>query len=179
MLRRADTEHKGTSEIRTARCLLRKLKLEDAADLYRLGCLGSSPEEADRFARDIIGDYGSSASYNWVIEYENRAVGRIKVIEISQRDNYMQIAYDIAEAYRNMGLMTECVKAVLRFLLTQVKAHRVYGQCRRTNPASARVMEKSGMKLEGCQRGHYIEKDGAYSDVFIYGIIREDLEENI
>lgn len=170
-------EHKGTAEIRTERCLLRKLQIKDAADLYRFGCLGGSREEAERLACDIIGDYSSPTSYNWVIEFKNQAVGRIKVTEISPRDNFMQIAYDIAEAYRNMGLMTECVTAVLRFLLTKVKAHRVYGQCRRTNPASARVMEKSGMKLEGCQRGHYIEKDGTYSDVFIYGIIREDLEE--
>ena len=113
-------------------------------------------------------------NYHWGLEYNGQVVGRVKITEISPRDNYMQLAYDIGPSYRNLGLMTEAVRGVIDFLFREAGVHRIYGQCRAHNIASARVMLKVGMVHEGRQRKHYIESDGTYSDVDIYGILQED-----
>ena len=40
--------------------------------------------------------------------------------------------------------------------------------------ASARVLEKVGLRLEGCRRDHLYHR-GRFEDVFEYGVVVEDL----
>ncbi len=168
--------HQGTKTIQTERLTLRMLDLQDAKSLFEAGCLGSTEEEAEKIVLDMIKYYVDKTNYNWCIEYDGKAIGRVKVNEISPRDNYVQLGYEIGLPYRNKGLATEAVKGVIGFLFNDVGVHRIYGQCRVNNIASARVMQKAGMIHEGRLRKHYIENDGTYSVVDIYGIITEDLE---
>lgn len=170
-------QHKGTQTIHTQRLVLRQLREQDAAALFENGSLGSTQQEARELVQNIIKYYKDADDYHWGIEYEGRMIGRIAVCEIAPRDRYMQLAYDIGPSYRNTGFMTEALRAIIAFLFRDVGVHRIYGQCRTHNIASARVMQKAGMIHEGRQRKHYIEADGSYSDVDIYGIISEDLDE--
>lgn len=167
-------EHKGTQTIQTERLILRAICIDDAKSLYELGCLGSSYDESLNIVKTMIKCNNDIMNYNWVICYEGNAIGRIKVNEISPRDNYMQIGYDIAKTFRNRGFMTEAVQSVIGFLFNQVMVHRIYGQCRVSNIPSIRVLQKAGMTFEGRQRKHFIENDGTYTDVDIYGILVED-----
>ena len=43
------------------------------------------------------------------------------------------------------------------------------------NPASGRVMQKAGLRYEGCQRQH-VKRWGAYEDLARYGILRAEYE---
>ena len=79
--------------------------------------------------------------------------------------------------YRCKGYMSEAVQAVVRFMLTDAQANRVFCSVRAGNTASRRVCEKAGMALEGIMRQHYAQQDGGYDDVCIYGIVKSDLEE--
>ena len=166
--------HLGTNTIYTERLILRRLEQKDSKSLFDNGCLGSTEEEAENIVEEMIKYYVDKDNFNWGIEYDKKIIGRIKVIEISSRDNYVQLAYDIGLQHRNKGLMTEAVRGVISFLFNDVGVHRIYGQCRTYNIASARVMQKAGMIHEGRLRKHFIELDGTYSDVDIYGIIREE-----
>lgn len=170
--------HKGTETLTTNRLVLRKLELDDALSLYEIGSLGKSLDDAENIVRLMMEYNNDPLNYNWVIVYKDKAIGRIKVNEFSERDRYMQIAYDIGYSYRNKGLMTEAVKKVITFLLNDVGVHRVYGQCRKNNLASIKVLQKSGMTYEGCLRKHFLENNDIYVDVEIYGIIQEDLCSN-
>jgi ribosomal-protein-alanine N-acetyltransferase len=51
-------------------------------------------------------------------------------------------------------------------------------RCEVNNIASARVMEKVGMQLEGILRQHLFVK-GRYWDLKIYSILREEFFDNI
>lgn len=168
--------HQGTQTITTQRLILRRLQTGDAQSLFECGSLGKTPEEAKKMVSAMAGYYKDADNYNWVLEFEGKAVGRIKVIEISPRDHYMQVAYDIGKAYRNRGLMTEALRGVINYLFSRVGVHRIYGQCRVHNIPSARVLQKAGMTHEGRLRKHFAEGDGSYSDVDIYGMIREEWE---
>ena len=77
-----------------------------------------------------------------------------------------------------MDMQQEALKSILEFLLTEVNYNRVEGGHFSDNPASGRVMEKSGMKYEGTLRQSNINwKTGKFIDSKLYGIIKNDLNE--
>ncbi|HTM08347.1 MAG TPA: GNAT family N-acetyltransferase [Verrucomicrobiae bacterium] len=64
----------------------------------------------------------------------------------------VELGYVLAKAYWNKGYMTEAVRAVIDWALREPDIFRVWAVCDIENPASARVMEKVGMKREGVLR---------------------------
>lgn len=164
----------GTIEIHTPRLKLRKICTSDAADLYSAGALGESLQEAEEIISNMMQYNDDPYSFHWVLEYEGNAIGRVKAWEVNCRDNYAQLGYDIGPDYRSMGLMTEAVRAVTMFLLSDAQFNRVYCMVRETNIPSIRVCEKAGMVYEGTMRKHFAQEDGTYVDVLIYGRIRDD-----
>jgi [ribosomal protein S5]-alanine N-acetyltransferase len=49
----------------------------------------------------------------------------------------------------NQGYMTEALTAILHFCFSELQVNSVFGECQPENPASARVMEKAGVKFVG------------------------------
>ena len=54
-----------------------------------------------------------------------------------------------------------------------MKLNRIQGNCEVENPASARVMEKAGMKLEGVLRETHFLK-GRWVSVRMYSILKRE-----
>lgn len=169
-------ENVGTVTLRTPRLILRRIVPEDAAALHAAGSLTGTPEEVSAVAESIAADYETPYTFHWAIEYDGHAVGRVKAWDISMRDDYAQLGYDIHPGCRNLGLMTEAVQAVTDYLLSAGDFHRVYCMVRESNRASCRVCEKAGFRLEGTLRGHFRENDG-FVDVRVYGRLKEDMQQ--
>lgn len=69
--------------------------------------------------------------------------------------------------------MTEAVAAILKFGFSELNLHRIWATCDTRNVASARVMEKLGMRREA----HYVKdawEKGAWRDSFLYAILNEE-----
>ena len=165
----------GTSTIYTQRLCLRNPKISDAAELFSADILGDTLEEAENAVSNMIRYNDDPLNFHWVLEYQGNAIGRIKAWEVNTRDNYAQLGYDIGKKYRCKGLMTEAVRAVIRYLLTEVSFNRVYCMVRESNKPSIRICEKANMIYEGTMRKHFIETDGTYSDVLVFGILSSEL----
>jgi RimJ/RimL family protein N-acetyltransferase len=79
--------------------------------------------------------------------------------------------------YWNKGYATEFAKAIIKFGFEELGLHRIHAECNADNIASARAMEKAGMRREA----HFInnrfdrvgDKKMWYSE-FFYGILREE-----
>jgi len=110
-----------------------------------------------------------------VITLNGAVIGRVKAWDVAPYNGYLQLGYDIGAEYRNQGYMTEAVQAVVRYMLKEADANRVFCSVREGNIASRRVCEKVGMTHEGTLRQHYARQDGGYDDVRIYGMIRQDI----
>ncbi len=121
-----------------------------------------------------IKDYDSPYTFHWVMEYNNIPIGRVLAWEVNPYDEYCQLGYDIAQEYRNQGLMTEAIKAILLYLLTEAEVNRVYCSVRVSNIASNKVCQNAGMVLDGTLRKHY-KRDAGFDDVNVYSLIRDDL----
>ena len=165
----------GTKELHTARLFLRAIRESDAVSLHEGGCLGSTLEEARSLVQNMLQCSSDPMSFHWVLEYQGRAIGRIKAWEVSPRDDYAQLGYDIRADFRSRGLMTEALRAVCSYMLTDVGCNRVYCMVRETNAPSIRVCEKNGMTFDGIMRKHFKQPDGSYVDVRIYSLLASEL----
>ena len=162
----------------TSRLVLRAPQLTDAEVLVRIKSLPMSLAEAQKAVASMVDELHKPFTFHWVITLKGEVIGRVKAWDVSPYNGYLQLGYDVGPEYRGKGYMTEAVRAVIRFMLTEAQANRVFCSVRAGNIASRRVCEKAGMRLEGVMRQHYARQDGGFDDVCIYGIIRADLEED-
>lgn len=100
-------------------------------------------------------------------------MGAMGLLGISAEHERGEIGYWIGKPYWNQGYCTEAAQAMLNYGFQTLGFSRVVSRCLKRNPASARVMEKIGMTVEGCLRAHE-KKWGRFEDVVIYGILRSE-----
>jgi len=81
-----------------------------------------------------------------------------------------EIGYWIGEPYWNMGIATLAVGAAAKYAFANFDLARLYATVFEWNPASARVLEKNGFKLEGRLEKSVI-KDGKLIASLLYALI--------
>jgi RimJ/RimL family protein N-acetyltransferase len=90
-------------------------------------------------------------TFLWVITA--KADGRLLgAIEARVDGHKVELGYVLAKKYWGSGYMTEAVRAVIDWALGENEIYRVWAVCDLENIASARVLEKAGMRLEGILR---------------------------
>jgi [ribosomal protein S5]-alanine N-acetyltransferase len=74
------------------------------------------------------------------------------------------------------GIATKAVKQLLQVGFSEMSLHRIWATCLPENPASARVLEKAGMRKEG-----FLVKNlrihGEWRSSFLYAILAEEWSE--
>jgi [ribosomal protein S5]-alanine N-acetyltransferase len=85
-----------------------------------------------------------------------------------------ELGYWIAKPYWGKGIVTDSVKAFVKYAFDELGLCRITASVFEPNLASARVLEKNGFQLEGHLRKHY-QKDGRFMDARIYGLLKTDL----
>lgn len=83
-----------------------------------------------------------------------------------------EIGYWLGEPFWGRGIATRAVHALTEYVFVTTPLVRLYAHVFEWNPASARVLEKCGYRLEGRLR-HSVLKDGRIIDQLIYGRVRE------
>jgi len=84
-----------------------------------------------------------------------------------------EIGYIFDPAYHGQGLATEAARELLRLGFDGLGLHRIIGRCDRRNAASARLMERIGMRREA----QLIENEfvkGEWTDELSYAILRRE-----
>lgn len=86
-----------------------------------------------------------------------------------------EVGYFIDPDKWNKGYGTEACRRVVQFGFETLGLERIYGKCMAKNVGSRRIMEKSGLILEGIAR-HGVYKWGQFEDICHLGLIRADWE---
>ena len=97
---------------------------------------------------------------------------RMKTPEAREAD----IGYELDPRYWGCGYATEAAGALLALGFRELKLHRIWAQCIAENTASARVLEKIGMRQEGHLRENEWMKD-RWWDTMLYAILEHDVRE--
>lgn len=82
-------------------------------------------------------------------------------------DYDISFGYALARASWNQGYMTEVLRAVFAYEFKTLGAPQLKANSRAANPASARVMEKVGMRLEKFDYGADFEGNWAHRSHYI------------
>lgn len=184
-------KHTAMEALETAQLVLREFTLEDAGDMFRNWAnneevtryLTWKPHNTAEVSRQIICMWLEEAkkkpTYRWCIvaKASGQAVGCIDVVKLDQRLECAEIGYCLSRSQWGKGMMTEALIAVQDFLFSRLGLNRIEACHHTDNPASGRVMQKSGMLFEGVKRQAGLNNQGDFCDVAAYAILKQDWEQ--
>ena len=83
------------------------------------------------------------------------------------------IGYCFNRSFWGHGYATEAARVLLWFGFNRLRLHRIFAACDPVNAASARVLEKVGMRREGHLVEHQCQK-GRWRDSYLYAILERE-----
>lgn len=150
--------HIGTQTIETDRLILRKFKIGDAPYVFKNWA--SDPDNVatltwnahpsvsltESLIASWVNDYSDNTDYRWCITLKGTdiPVGGIDVTNIIN-DSTCEIGFVLSKSLWNRGIMTEAARAVIDYLFTKTSFTTVTAYHNIDNPASGKVLLKSGM----------------------------------
>ena len=172
----------------TERLLLRSLTLEDATDVQRLAgdrdiaaTLPNMPHPyedgmAEKWIRSCYEKFEKDEALHFAItlRIDKNLIGGI-ALRLDQENENGEIGYWIGKPYWNRGYCTEAAKAVVAYSFEVLKLNRIHAKHFKRNTASGRVMQKIGMRYEGCFRQH-VKKWDNFEDLMGYGMLKADYD---
>jgi len=173
--------------IRTERLLLRDFRRADFDDVHAYAADPevsrympwgpNTPGQTREFLDRALIEQAVWLRLDFGLAIELTATGRvIGSISLDLRDGpnrTAEIGYCLHPASWRQGLITEAARALIDAAFRTLRLHRVLATCDVRNTASFGVMEKLGMRREGCFRRDRQIKD-AWRDTFSYAVLAED-----
>ncbi len=104
---------------------------------------------------------------------DGRLIGSCGVRRKPENDWEADIGYELAPEHWGKGYATEAARAMVQFAFDDLGVHRVSSWCIADNTASARVLEKAGLQLEGRLRENEYFKE-RWWDTLVYGLLASD-----
>lgn len=173
-------------DLETERLRLRAPGYEDVADifdyasdpdvaLHTLWEPHQSYEDTRNFLDFVCEQRRNGRAIVWAIlpKTEGCVIGTIGLANCAHQHARAEIGFAIARRCWNRGYTSEAVAAVLRYAFEDLRFNRVEALCKVENTASSRVLEKSGLRLEGILRQREFIK-GRFEDLKLYAILRQD-----
>ncbi|MCL2150917.1 MAG: GNAT family N-acetyltransferase [Coriobacteriia bacterium] len=177
--------HRGTQTIYTDRLVLRRIKPGDGKEIffnwandavvtqYLTWLPHKDVAESKSVAQAWSHEYSRLDFYLWGIEIGGNLIGTISAHNINELMRSVEVGYAIGRAWWGQGIMTEALTAVIDYLF-QTGFNRIAAFHHLDNPASGRVMQKSGMTFEGTLRQYAMDNRGTIIDVRLYSIVASD-----
>ncbi len=175
-------------KIETKRLVLRKLNHVDAPAIYE----GIKLKDVSRWLTAVPYPYPKDLALKFVLEsileFENakgfsfgivikgktkEPAGLVTLDRLDYGNKSAALGYWLGKKHWGQGYMSEAVKEVLSFGFHTLKLHRIWSNVYPENPASERILLKSGFILEGREREKYF-KEGAWRDYLYYGLLEEE-----
>ena len=176
---------KDLPTLETERLILRKMVLNDAEAVfayasdsevsrYTLWETHRSIEDSRAFLEFATQKYENGGEPDWGIVYRGNGclVGACGLVNWEAEHARAEVGFVLSREYWGRGLMSEAVRAILRFGFERMNLNRIEARCIAENAASARVMEKAGMFYEGTLRQREYIK-GTYRDIKLYAILKK------
>ncbi len=172
-------------EIKTERLLLSKFIKEDINETYMnalndysiMGMTEARHINWNRLnAEKFIENSSTQDSLLFSVKLldKNKHIGNIRLFNIHtvhKRAELSLLFYDKSEWGK--GYATESIKAIVSFAFDNLKLHRVFADYYSTNLASSKIFEKSGFKIEGIFKEHFLTKEMKYVDSIRIAIINK------
>jgi [ribosomal protein S5]-alanine N-acetyltransferase len=177
---------KNLPTLETDRLILRKLRLEDAEDMFeyaqdteiaRLGLwqpfytLQDSIDDLNA----VLEGYAQGNMMTWAMEHkeDRKMIGRTVLGHYEPGDSRADLGYAMNRRYWGKGYATEAIRGLVKFGFETMQLNRVGAVVLPENIASIRVLEKAGLKFEGVRR-EFAFIGGKYYDLHCYSILKRE-----
>jgi ribosomal-protein-alanine N-acetyltransferase len=108
-----------------------------------------------------------------VLREEGRLIGGCGIRVSGPADRRADMGYCLHSGFWGKGYATEVAEALLAFGFDRLALHRIIATCDVGNAASARVLEKVGMRREA-----YFREDswirGVWRDSYLYAVLEDE-----
>ena len=174
-------------ELHTPRLLIREFVPDDQADVHAYASQAetvrymdwgpNTPEQTVDFLHRKLASQRALPRAEYELAVALKETGRViggVGLRVSRPQHFAgDMGYVFDPQYWGRGYCTEAAGALLEFGLRDLNLHRIYATCDPDNRASARVMEKIGMRYEGRLRDYTWEK-GKWRDSLVYARLATD-----
>ena len=137
----------------------------------------NSEEDTKNFVQKVIAFQRDEPRQDFhlaaILKAEKQLIGGCRIAVLDQLNRGGSIGYCFNRHFWGKGYATEAARALLDFGFEQLDLHRIFATCSSENIASARVLEKIGMRQEGYIREHEWIK-GKWRDSLIYAILEHE-----
>jgi RimJ/RimL family protein N-acetyltransferase len=174
--------------LETERLLLRPFEPGDLSALYEIHSddnnarwlynAARTREEVEELLQRKIAGASIRAEGEWlsaaaVLRAGGELVCDVSLLWASEQHRQGEIGFIAHPAHHGHGYATEAARPLLRFAFEALELHRVVGQLEARNVASARVLEKLGMRREA----HLIENEwvkGEWQSELVYAMLARE-----
>ena len=118
----------------------------------------------------VIGSVGDTLTLAVALKSTTELIGECNLHLVSDEHRQGEIGFIVHPDHHGRGYATEAARALLRLAFEDLDLHRVIGRLEARNTASARVLEKLGMRREA----HLVENEyvkGEWQSELVYAIL--------
>ncbi len=173
--------------LHTPRLLLRDFRADDWPAVYAYQrdprylrlyeWADRTPEEVQAFVQMFIAQQAEQPRSRFqlviTLPVSGEVIGNCGIRLSAAGSHEAEIGYELAPDQWGRGYATEAVAAIIRFGFEELGVHRISAWLVADNVASARVLEKNGLRPEGRLRDKERYK-GRYWDVLMYARLAVD-----
>ena len=168
-------------ELKTERLLLRKITLDDAAEIFFLRSdedvmmyidreRAKSIKDAEEFIKSITKDVDANNAIMWAIglnETPRKLIGSICLWQFQKEHYRAETGYVLSPEFWRKGIMKEALLKVMDFGFQTMKLHSIEAHISPDNAASAALLESTGFKKEAYFKENFYFR-GKFLDTAVY-----------
>jgi ribosomal-protein-alanine N-acetyltransferase len=175
----------------TARLRLRQIETSDAEALY---AIKSDLEVTRRYAQEphpssratlgwierLQDGYTQRAVLFWAVtlKEDDQVIGACTFWNFGPDFTYVELGYELHQAYWRQGIMAEALKAVLTCGFNDLGLHRVEAVPLAVNEPSRQLLLKLGFKYEGNLRQREFFR-GKFEDQQYFGLLKDEWAQSV
>ncbi len=174
-------------QIHTERLVLREFNFDDwpAIQAYQsdphylrfYAWTERSPAEVQDFVRMFLKQQEESPRRKFqlaaTLKTNGELIGNCGIRLAQAGAHQGDIGYELAPEHWGQGYATEAARAIVNLGFTHLELQRIWSWCIADNRASAHVLEKLGMQLEGRLRQNEFFKD-RFWDTLMYAVLKSE-----
>lgn len=179
----------GTQPLKTKRCYLRKLKVEDFSQLYenvysdeKVSRYMSwdkhkTPQETKDYLTLWQEYYKDPAECYWGIFLfdSDTLIGTVYLYPENKKAEIGFLSYCLGSKFWKNGYATEIVKTVLEYGFNTMGYYSITALCAKSNISSYKLLQRSGFTFDGCLRKRDKTYLG-YEDCCYFSMLKEEYD---
>jgi ribosomal-protein-alanine N-acetyltransferase len=166
----------------TERLILRPLTAKDAKDIIQnandidvLRYLGINAKDFVKICRKKTNR--NPYDLGIILKHSGKLIGMISLVNLHKFSGKADVACWLGKNYWKQGILTEALKAMVKFAFCKLKLIRLQADVCVENKASIKLLKRLGFKKEGLRRKAARAKlTGKWHNIYVFGLLRSDVK---